>query len=284
MCFFFLTLIYVEIPRRVTETDCDDSSFNYIVELKGFNKICFGAGTFRDTGCIGKGLSPQQKKITPELNMKTAPGCYNIENITSSMYKTLNKVRSILGVPPLASRVKRFKTGKASKFAPDAGKYSPNILWPVPEKHAKPFGVGSKVRVFKTPNTPSPADYNLQNVRLCRQQNFQYNFGRPKRVPCVETVCIEDPSDYCHLCGKQCKGEYWHKNYDKFMCQVCAGIENATGEFYNRNQLKQFKKIRNCSFMHEHNKTTAAVRILSPEKIKKKLDIENYLNLYIRCF
>ncbi|CAH1115543.1 unnamed protein product [Psylliodes chrysocephalus] len=44
--------------------------------------------------------------------------------------------------------------------------------------------------------------------------------------------------------------------------------------------LKLNKKIRNCFFMHEHQNTNAAIKILPLRKVRKKIELENYLTYY----
>ncbi|XP_057663484.1 uncharacterized protein LOC130898305 [Diorhabda carinulata] len=281
MNFIFLYLIYYQPPELCSELDCDNSRFSYVVELKTFQKVCFNSIMPRRTGCIGKGLSPHQKRVTPENNPKTGPGSYSPELVTSSMYKVLNKVRSIYGVPPLGTKTQRFKYRKR-----DSVKVPSRYQWTIPEERvfrsmAKPFGIGSAIRQLMLPNIPGPADYNLQRIYVCRRPKYQYNFGKPSMVSAVETICVPDPTHHCHLCGRFCEGEYWHKDYGLFICQICFDIEKATKEYYDPHFLKQFKKLRNCSFMHQHNKTKAKLRILPQNKIIKKFAIENYLDNYI---
>ncbi|XP_050506689.1 uncharacterized protein LOC126884663 [Diabrotica virgifera virgifera] len=279
----FLSLIYFAPPSRVSEEECDDSRFTYIIKLMTYERLCFGTTKNRETGFIGKGLSPQQKRLMPENNPRTGPGCYNTEKIGSAFHKVLSKKRSIKGSSGLASQEKRIMTTK-SQQTPSPMAYQPVSRRFVVKKSAKPFGTGAKIREIKLPNIPGPADYNLQNISLCHRSNFQSNFGSPTRSACVKTICVVEPTDTCHLCNKICGGEYWHQNYTKFLCQSCFMIELATNEFYSLDELKQLTKIRNCSFMHQHEKTTAALTLLPRNKLKKKLDIENYLESYIKCF
>lgn len=95
--------------------------------------------------------------------------------------------------------------------------------------------------------------------------------------------CVSRPTDTCVKCSQLCTGDYWHQNGTVYLCHLCWEEEKRGGELYNAEQLKFFCKIRNCSFVHRHEGTTAAIRLLPPKKIKKKIRLENYLDLYIKC-
>lgn len=80
-------------------------------------------------------------------------------------------------------------------------------------------------------------------ARQCRRSRFDYNFGRPKRIDCVEEFCIPKPVDTCNKCTELCQGDYWHINYAEFLCQICMTEEKALHEMYSVEQLKLFKVI-----------------------------------------
>jgi hypothetical protein len=110
-----------------------------------------------------------------------------------------------------------------------------------------------------------------------------HNFGHPTMIPTIEIICVSRPTDTCVKCNQICAGDYWHKDYTTYLCHLCWEEEKRGKELYSEKELKTFKKIRNCSFAHSHEGTTAALRLLPPRKINKKLRLENYLDLYIQC-
>nr|XP_023027405.1 uncharacterized protein LOC111515413 [Leptinotarsa decemlineata] len=267
----------------LTESDFDDPKFDYVVSLQRGEKLCFGSKLPRYTGLIGRGLSPHQLRLAPELFWKTGPGCYHTEECSSAMYEVLNKVRSKAGVGPLASKDNRFKT-KIRFRTPSPGRYQPPVpSWKLPKRNFAPFNNSSKVREMKVSSTPGPLTYDIRKVSKCRRMRYMSNFGRPTMVPCVELICVVKPTDTCQKCQNLCEGDYWHLNHETFLCQLCWFNEKIHKTLYNENDFGEFKKIRNCSFMHSHEKTNAALRILPQNKINKKVRLENYLDLYIKC-
>ncbi|XP_050303049.1 uncharacterized protein LOC126740907 [Anthonomus grandis grandis] len=264
--------------QKIDEAEFNDPAFDYVVELKVEQKVCFGSTIPRNTAPIGKGLSAFQKRIAPEL-FKQGPGSYHYEKFTGALYPLLHKVRSKKGVSPLASQEKRFK----EKFTrtPSPGRYEVLPKRDARKAHA-PFGIGSK-KLEKDNDIPGPATYDVRKVKKCRRTRFMSNFGRPSMVYAVETICVPVPSDTCQKCEELCQGDYWHKDYATFLCHLCWVEERSLEEIYTKKELKEFKKIRNCSFMHNHEGTDAATLILPHNKIKKKLRLENYLELYLDC-
>lgn len=67
------------------------------------------------------------------------------------------------------------------------------------------------------------------------------NFGRPSMIHAVETFCVSVPTDTCQKCEEVCEGDYWHKDYATFLCQLCWQEEKYILEFYSKEQLKEFK-------------------------------------------
>jgi len=79
------------------------------------------------------------------------------------------------------------------------------------------------------------------------------NFGRPSMIYAVETFCIAVPTDTCQKCEEVCEGDYWHKDYATFLCQLCWQEEKYIHEFYSRERLKEFKVYRpNVRKMKRH--------------------------------
>ncbi|CAH1128858.1 unnamed protein product [Ceutorhynchus assimilis] len=252
--------------------------FNYVIEILRHEKLCFGSTISRDTAPIGKGLSPFQKTKAPEL-FKQGPGSYDTEHYTSALYPILNKIRSKRGVATLANKEKRFK----EKFirTPSPGRYEVTKNLET-KQAAAPFNIKSSYGRPEN-NLPGPGTYHIEKTKKCRRTRFMDNFGHPTMIYAVEFNCVPVPVDACLKCKEICKGDYWHRDYAVFLCHLCWEEERFIKELYTKQQLKEFKKIRNCSFEHNHEGCEAATLILPPNKLKKKLRLENYLDLYIDC-
>nr|XP_023026733.1 uncharacterized protein LOC111514718 [Leptinotarsa decemlineata] len=253
--------------------------FDYVVNVKASDKICFGSTIERNTSPVGKGLSPYQKLQVSEIFPRIGPGYYDSAKITSAFHHQLNKVRSKAGVGPLASKDPRFRQ-RIYHRTPSPGRYDVRIKRKI-KRSAVPFGTTSHRKQFICDNdNPGPPTYNLQGFSEYARTKSTNSFGKPKIYNAVETICVNNPTDTCHKCIKLCEGDYWHKDYALFLCQLCWNEEKTTREIYDETTLKQFKKIRNCSFMHDHQNTNAAVRIVPGKKVTKKIRIENYLDVY----
>lgn len=103
-------------------------------------------------------------------------------------------------------------------------------------------------------------------------------------MPVTETKCIPYIQDKCNKCHVLCSNDYWQLGYIQFLCHPCMVEEKLLHEMYDEKTLRQFKKLRNCSFKHRHEGTTASIKLIPWNKILKKEQIECYLDLYLQCF
>ncbi|XP_072397984.1 uncharacterized protein [Diabrotica undecimpunctata] len=260
-------------------TDESLTDFEYIVEVKKEARICFGTTIPRRTSPIGKGLSSYQKTQVKELFPKIGPAYYKTELITSALYPINNKIRSKVGTYPLCSKVCRFKETDGCQI-PSPGRYSTCKFLTRFDKNGTSSFKSRKFKKDKDNSHPGPGTYNLSK-KTCRRTKVMNNFGVPEVLNAVEMFCVNKPVDRCQKCEKLCEGDYWQKDHIIFICQTCWSEEKASHEMFPDKMLKEFKKIRNCSFMHDHQKTEAAIKTLPTKKIKKKIQIENYLSLYL---
>ncbi|CAH1115541.1 unnamed protein product [Psylliodes chrysocephalus] len=260
------------------EIESYQNGFQYIVKTKKEDRICFGTIVPRSTSPIGKGLTTYQKIQMPEIFPKTGPGCYNTEKNTSLNLK-LNKVRTKKGMTPLCNTASRFKDSLSYQI-PSPGRYSTCQFLTKFKQNAAPFSSSSKIKGKQFNSIPGPGTYNINKKIKCRRSKFMDNFGFPRAVNSVEMICVKKAVDSCQKCNKICDGDYWHKDYNLFLCQLCRNEELTMHEIYGEKSLKEFKKIRNCFFMHEHQNTNAAIKILPLRKVRKKIELENYLTYY----
>lgn len=93
----------------------------------------------------------------------------------------------------------------------------------------------------------------------------------------------------CESCEEVPKNVYWkNQNTLVVLCRACYNqriidIKKKTRGIVEKLRTLQatendFEKKRYCDFCHEHNKTTAAVRLLDPKEFKKRIHQENFLN------
>ncbi|KAF2904943.1 hypothetical protein ILUMI_01224 [Ignelater luminosus] len=214
--------------------------FQYVVERKKPDPICFGSRVVRDTNPIGKALSAFQKRYAYEAFSKVSPQTYHTEKITSGVSRLQNKMRSNKGVGGLANGAPRFPQ-QVRFHIPSPTRYNPE-----PKKKTKqmkaPFG-NSISRESESPSrAPGAGNYDISGKR-CRRTRTAYNFGRPTMISAVETLCIPVSSDRCDRCNTICDHDYWHKNYTSFLCHFCMEEEKILHEDYTQKELKEYQVI-----------------------------------------
>ncbi|KAK9886940.1 hypothetical protein WA026_019197 [Henosepilachna vigintioctopunctata] len=261
--------------------------FNYVVYKAEPAKICFGSTQERNTCPIGKNLSGFQMLFTMEPN-RLSPFSYETER-----YKTISQRDNIPAtILTLETGEKiKFRTGARSpRFrdstirTPSPTRYEVGLKWEQPKQAKHPFNVGSQSdrACYTVTPVPGPGAYNFERWK-CRKTLVQYNFGKPTKEDIIEMICIPRPRSECSKCKNLCVGDYWHQDYTIFLCMSCWWEERKTSEIYKKKELAKFKKIRNCSFMHSHEGTTATINLLSASKLRKKMNLERYLNNFMKC-
>ncbi|CAG9861804.1 unnamed protein product, partial [Phyllotreta striolata] len=228
--------------------------FEYVVQVEKCHRLCFGS-------MESNRFTSQQRMQTREVFPDVAPGCYTIEKNSSAFHDNINKKRSKLGMAPICYTAPRFKHWLSFSI-PSPGRYNTCKFSTKFKQNAAPFSSTSKIRNNKYNNNPGPGTYNATKRIKCRRSKFMDNFGVPAAVNSVEIICVKKPQDSCEKCRKICEADYWHVDYNEYLCQHCRNDEFVLHELYEDEKLKQFTKIRNCSFMHDHQNTDAAIRLL----------------------
>lgn len=249
----------------------DNIEFDYVVESQKPQKICFGSS--RDRPIIERDKANVQTMANP---MTYYPEKY------TGLSAFLNKPRSNKGVGGLASRTVRFPKLKLQRV-PSPTRYNFPEIDRTPTDGLVPFGSKIPRKSLVLNSNPGPGTYNSTNP-TCRSVYKQDNLGQPKVIPVTECLCLPTYVDTCSKCHKLCPSDYWHQNYLIFLCQTCMAEEVELHEMYQPEQLKKFKKIRNCAFKHYHENTFAAIRLIDKKELKKREDLENYLELFLKCF
>lgn len=119
-------------------------------------------------------------------------------------------------------------------------------------------------------------------------------------IDAVPVYCMANsPQEVCNKCSKICEGDYW-KLDNSVLCHRCWVESRVFTDEYTV-KLKKYKvkvkteifplvdcfvlqKVRTCSFMHNHEGTTAGVWTAPRNKLVKKIRLENYLYLYSNCW
>ncbi|XP_044748924.1 uncharacterized protein LOC123309747 isoform X2 [Coccinella septempunctata] len=261
--------------------------FEYVVYKAAPARVCFGSALERNTSPIGKHLTGFQKLFTMEEN-SLSPFSYETES-----YRATSNARNA-PLPMLTletgERIK-FRTGaRSARFrdtivrTPSPTRYEVTLKWDSGKECKYPFNNSKEDdrRTYRLSSTPGPGTYHMCDWQ-CRKALTQDNFGKPTKEDIIEMICVSRPRHECSKCKNICVGDYWHRDYTTFLCMPCWWEERKTSEIYNAKELKKFSKIRNCSFMHNHEGTEAAINLLPLSRLKKKLRLERYLNNFMSC-
>lgn len=59
--------------------------------------------------------------------------------------------------------------------------------------------------------------------------------------PAVEVLCVPYPKDECLLCLNVCVGDYWHLDYNIFLCLKCMRLQKKSRTRFRIKELQEFK-------------------------------------------
>lgn len=126
---------------------------------------------------------------------------------------------------------------------------------------------------------------------ISKKQIVHHSFGGPThRHPAYEIICSPKNLDTkCHLCEGEVKNVYWKNPKTQIVyCRKCYNAKVLEIKNKNKGVLDRlrklnvmendFRKMRHCEFIHEHNNTKAKILLLSPKEIQKRLNRENYFS------
>jgi hypothetical protein len=194
---------------------------------------------------------------------------------------------------PFASKVPRFQQDVIDSTGVYRRKKKTRALPIVVKKIFSAFGSSNErdLLVTKKPNLevfPGVGVYNIDKP----SKNFKlHSFGGDiKYKPAFEIVCMPINLDVkCDACEEIPKNVYWKcwRSHAIF-CRSCYNQRVFDVKKKTRGIVEKFKSLqtiendferkRYCDFYHEHNKTTAAIRLLSPKEFRKRMNQENYLS------
>jgi hypothetical protein len=95
----------------------------------------------------------------------------------------------------------------------------------------------------------------------------------------VNIKCKAYEEARCEGCSETPSGDFyqWKRNV---LCSRCYEYNYKWQEKYSRAYLSSFQKARDCTFMHEHGGTKAAIQKISDKELRKLKAKEAYLSLY----
>lgn len=125
-----------------------------------------------------------------------------------------------------------------------------------------------------------PGAYEFDAIRD-RKVKYHGSFGGPQTLITSVTIkCNEfGEPDICNSCQSPPVGDYYE--YKKVhLCRKCYDHYLTTGEKYTRSYLQSFRKVRDCSNIHNHEGTNARLMLKTEKDLKKQRFREAYMSLY----
>lgn len=191
------------------------------------------------------------------------------------------------GTGPFSSKTPRFQY-----LAADGNKlYNPNDNQLPVKRSIRPFGSALPRFDFTsipTNNEPGPGTYTIKMRRHMCKESFNQ---KRDIIPATRSLCIPIQNINCLSCTSEPKGDYWQNWYKKgleSLCRSCMETMRSTAKKAKTNPkclrtltyLDEFERVRHCSYCHDHQGTTASIKLWPKRDLRKKFQYENYLHMF----
>ncbi|KAF0297561.1 Protein pitchfork [Amphibalanus amphitrite] len=233
--------------------------------------------------------------LSRDCRPRLGPGRYKIEDFTGFVYQLDRRTRSKRGVMFGASTEPRPPKDRSERV-PSPGRHQAdlNTPWPSlaqrrtdPDRAQPPFDQTADrfydSRHAQASRTPGPGTYRPEQCKIRKELRRSYSFGGKTEVlPSIRVKCVAVQEDMCNVCERKPCGDYY-ENIKEQLCRECYQrlIHKATAyTAYSRQYMETFEKVRDCSDIHQHNGTDAALKLKSDREIRDLQNKEAYMSLY----
>ena len=235
---------------------------------------------------------------------KLGPGRYPIEECTGFIH--LLDRRSSRGVMFGASTEPR-PPKDGGERAPAPGRYQADPLadlrapWSLPAPGRPVTGIAKppfnrasdrfddpRNDKETTAGTPGVGTYHPEDCVMRKEFHKLHSFGgKTEVVPPIKVKCVVTNDAICNICEQKPCGDYY-ENGKENLCRACyhrlsqktKGPNRSQNATYSRRHLATFQKVRDCSEIHQHENTDAALKLKSNREIRNLRNKEAYLSLY----
>lgn len=273
---------------------CNEVDFDYVClpSVRSENDLCFGSKTprkihlFTDDKTVNSYVRKCFKEHFPEPE----------NTVKATDDKTDDEACEEVEIKPshpFSSRVPRFQDITIDSSGVYRRKRKTRAPTVVVKKVYSAFGSSSKRSFLVTRSTtksssnPGVGAYNPYKTKSSFQS---HSFGgKIMLAPAYEIICDKINLDTCNACELEPKNVYWkHRRTRLVLCRLCYNQKideikrNTRGIIEKLRKLEDmelnFERKRYCDFYHEHNKTSAAVRVLTAKDLHNRLNKENFLH------
>ncbi|XP_014670085.1 PREDICTED: protein pitchfork-like [Priapulus caudatus] len=243
----------------------------------------FSFGTTLDRQLLPTKLPPTKAGIFLDLRGEPnrGPGSYNNHVVSSFVYEADKHITSKKGYSLAARTGPRLAINCKELPSPSPCLYQKDRTEVIKSQPAKkPFLSGSsRFPLVRSHSLPGPGTYEHE-VRQNRRLSFHGSFtGQQTLRATVLIKCTTNNDDKCDVCRARPVGDYYCYRRE-VLCRQCFEFHLRYGERYAGSHLQAFKKVRDCRFMHDHQGTSAAIKLLTARELKKQNLREAYLSLY----
>ncbi|XP_063709436.1 uncharacterized protein LOC134837965 [Culicoides brevitarsis] len=268
---------------------CNELGFEYVLKPQEFTSrgLCFGSKLPREVlAQKGPTLNSFMRAFTPESNSKVGPGSYSLRKPSPHVPNIYGLVsKSLRFTPVIADDIKKKFIHADFYEVRDIGKKRI-------KRDYKPFGSGCELREKESfKQIPAVGTYNVPPKP--KKMFYHYSFGG-KIIPIcpVKMICQPQHLDKCSICEISPEKDYFkHVTDEKCLCLKCMVAERDKAKYKSKSKSEklrrlkelesQFQLTRYCGFYHQHENTTAKIRLLEPRDLKLKLKREHYLSQFI---
>ena len=281
---------------------CHDIGFQYICVPMEQKALCFGVTNERVIQPSNTGLSSFMRRTLHENFLKEPPSESKkahkkvaFDDEFAPIELELSKIKPS---PQFASKVPRFMDAPITSSG-NFRRRPKKPEKPVPVKSAIAFGskMTRKTTLIKISSSGATWRPNINpgvgvyNIAKSKTEPLQHSFNGPvKFADLVTYICGAANKIKCNgACGEKPKNIYWMNTKTKrILCRSCMNDEKivakkkAKNHFQAQRNLKvfeEYKRFRYCDFVHHHQETKAAVRILTPAELTRRLRREKFLSL-----
>ena len=231
------------------------------------------------------------RDFRPELG----PGKYPTEKRTGFIHQIDRRTSSRRGVMFGASTELRPPKDRSDRV-PSPGRHQDDLNKTWPSLAQRKTSAGSidppfdqtagrfyDPRSAEASCTPGAGTYRPEECHIRKELHRSYSFGGKTQVlPSIKVKCVVINKDICNVCEEKPCGDYYTNSREQ-LCRECFhSLRHKATQYteYTRHYMKTFEKVRDCSDVHQHDGTDAALKLKSEREIQELQNKEAYLSLY----
>lgn len=274
---------------------CNEVNFEYVClpSIRSDKDLCFGSKSKRKIYLFAddKAVNSYMRKFFKEHFPEKAPEPKKTED------EPKEEVVEVRPSHPFASKTPRFLDIAIDSSGVYRRKRKTREAPVVVKKIYSAFGSSNKRNflITKKPVQSTTPGVGVYNLNKPAKITCNHSFGGAIALkPAFDIVCAPiNLDDQCEACEAEPKNIYWkNKKTLAILCRPCYNRKLFEIQTKTRGVVERLRKLtmmqedferkRYCGFYHQHNNTTAAVRLLESKDFHKRINRENFLNTLLK--